>query len=98
MFQSQKYLPYAIHESVRQFYLLQQSKNDTATAYLDNFTNIVEVITATRGSIGYHKEILEAVAKEKGVNLDEATAAELKSITATAKETYLAVAFLLSSD
>ena len=65
---------------------------------MDNLPNIVEVITATGGSIGNHKEIQESVAKEKGVNLDEATAAELKSITATAKETYLAVAFLLSSD
>ena len=30
MFQSQKYLPHAIHESVCYFYLLQQSKTDTA--------------------------------------------------------------------
>jgi len=52
----------------------------------------------TRGSIGNHEEIIEAVSKEKGVNLDEATAAELKSMTAIAKERYLAVAFLLSSD
>jgi len=65
---------------------------------LDNFTNIVEVIMPTRGSIGNHEEIIEAVSKEKGVNLDEATAAELKSMTAIAKERYLAVAFLLSSD
>jgi len=64
MFQSQKYLPHAIHESVHRFYLLQQSKTDTAAAYLDNFTNIVEVITATGGSIGDHKEILQAVSKE----------------------------------
>jgi len=56
------------------------------------------VITATGGSIGDHKEILEAVAKEEGVNLNEAAAAELKSITATAKERYLAVAFLMSSN
>ena len=65
MFQSQKYLPHAIHESVCLFYLLQQSENDTATAYLDNFTNIVEVITATGGSIGNHKEILEAVQRKR---------------------------------
>jgi len=55
MFQSQKYLPHAIHESVRRFYLLQQSKNDTTATYLDNFTNVVEVIMATGGSIGNHK-------------------------------------------
>jgi len=65
MFQSQKYLPHAIHESVHRFYLLQQSKTDTATAYLDNFTNTVKVITATGESIGDHKEILQAVSKEE---------------------------------
>jgi len=65
MFQSQKYLPLAIHESVRWFYLLKQSKNDTAAAYLNKFTNIFEVIMATKGSIGNHKEILETVSKEQ---------------------------------
>jgi len=59
MFQSQKYLPHAIHESVHRFYLLKQSKTDTATAYLDNFTNTVKVITATgESSIQRGKKIL----------------------------------------
>ena len=98
MFQSQKSLPHAIHESVRRFYFLQQNKTDTAAAYLENFTNVVDVITATGGSIGNHKDILQAVADEEKLDLDTATPDELKSITATAKERYLAVAFLLSSD
>jgi hypothetical protein len=42
-FQSQKYLPHALHESTRRFYLCQQARHITTTVYLEQFQNVVDV-------------------------------------------------------
>ena len=98
VFHTQKYLPHAIHESLRRFYCLQQGKTVTTAAYQQQFINIVDVIDATGGSIGDHKEILKSVADEEGIDVDTATAAQLKKLQVAAKERYLAVAFILNAD
>ena len=80
--------PHAIHESVRRFYMLQQGKYNTAAAYQEQFLNIVDVIDATGGSMGNHKEILEAMAKEEGIVIDKAAPEQMRSMKAVAKERY----------
>ena len=68
-FQSHKYLPHAIHELARQFYMLQLGKYNTAAVYQEQFLNIVDDIDATGGSIGNHKQSLKALAKNKALIL-----------------------------
>jgi hypothetical protein len=43
-FQSQKYLSYALDESVRRVYLCAQGRHTTTSAYMEKFQNIVDVI------------------------------------------------------
>ena len=97
-FQSHKYLPHAIHASVRQFYMLQVGKYNTAAAYQEQFLNIVDDIDATGGSIGNHKEVLKAIAKEESIDIDTSPPEQMKAMKAVAKENYLAVVFILSAD
>ena len=98
VFHTQKYLPHAVHESVRRFYCLQQGKTITPAAYQQQFINIVDVIETTGGSIGNHLELLKSVANEEGIDVDKATPTELQRLRAASKERYLAVAFILSAD
>lgn len=93
-FQSQKYLPHALHESAHRFYLCQQSKYATTATYLEQFQNIIDVVEHSGGSIGHHPGILNQVALEKGKEVDKMTEEDKKE----AQERYLAVAFVLGSD
>jgi hypothetical protein len=43
-FQSQKYLPQALHESARRFYNCIQTKHMTTQAYMERSQNMVDVI------------------------------------------------------
>jgi hypothetical protein len=43
-FQNQKYLPHALHESKRRFYLCAQSKFAMTSTYLEQFQNTVDVM------------------------------------------------------
>ena len=95
----QKHLPHAIHESLQRFYSLRQGVNVTVEAYHQQFLSMVDVVdTTTGGSMGHHKEILNAVAREESVDMDHATATQMETWTATAKERYLSVAFILGAD
>jgi hypothetical protein len=50
-FQSQKYLPHALHESTRRFYLCQQARHVTTAMYLEQFQNVVDVVEHSGGSL-----------------------------------------------
>jgi hypothetical protein len=93
-FQSQKYLPHALHESTRRFYLCQQARHVTTTAYLEQFQNVVDVVEHSGGGIGHHPGIVKQVAHEKGKTMATVTEEDRKE----AQERYLAVAFVLGSD
>ena len=97
-FQSQKYLAHLLHDSKRCFYMFQQDKNMTTQAYLNAFTNNVEVIEHSGGTIAGHDPGLESmVAAKKGYHTTM-TEAQTKEVQAESRERYLAVAFLLSAN
>ena len=95
-FASQKYLPQAVHEAKRRFYLQSQGKYMNAQDYLEQFTNHVDVLTHVGAVIGPDTTIVESLA---GI---DSTTKKLNTITdvhrAEARELYLAVSFLLGAD
>jgi hypothetical protein len=97
-FQSQKYLPRALHESKRQFYLCAQRKFSTTPTYLEQFQNTVDVIEHSGGTIGRDPGIMNALAAIKRVNIGNMEPDAKDNLAKEAQEQYLAVAFLLSAD
>lgn len=97
-FQSQKYLPHALHDIKRRFYTCSQGKMNTTQAYLEQFQNIVDAIHHSGGSVGQEPGIEMAIAEELGVEIDDLPKDERNDIKKQAQERYLAVAFLLGSD
>ena len=65
-FQSQKYLPQALHESTNWFYFCQQGKHMTTQAYLELFQNTVDIIEHSGGAIGNHLG-MRALIKKRGL-------------------------------
>jgi hypothetical protein len=94
-FQSQKYLSHALHESKRRFYLCSQGRNTTASIYLEQFQNTVNVIEHSGGSIGDDPGILEALALKKNFDTAAIAATELAKLQ---KEAHEQAAFLLGAD
>ena len=88
------YLPHALHESKRRFFIHSQARHTTTPLYLEQFQNIVDVIEHSGGGIGVEPGIEALVAEQKGKTVAELTVADKNQ----AKELYLAVAFLLGSD
>jgi hypothetical protein len=97
-FQSQKYLPHALHESKRRFYFCTQGRHMTASMYLEQFQNIVDVIEHSGGSIRNDPGVLQALAEAKNENVSQLTTDEIIELKRQAQEQYLAVTFLLSAD
>jgi hypothetical protein len=97
-FQSQKYLPHALHESKRRFYFCVQGRHTTTSAYLEQFQNVVDVIGHSGGSIGDDPGILEALATKRSLDTSVLSATELAALQKDAQGQYLATAFILSSD
>lgn len=93
-FQSQKYLPHALHEAKRRFYMCYQHKFMTTTAYLELFQNIVDVIEQSGGTIGTDSGLILAFAEARGLDI----ATDLPELERISQQKYLAVAFLLGSD
>ena len=97
-FQSQNYLAHLLHNSKQHFYMFQQDKNMTTQSYLKAFTNNLEMIEHSRGTVASHDPGLESmVAAEKGCGT-HMTEAQTKEVQAETRERYLATAFLLSAD
>jgi hypothetical protein len=95
-FQSQKYLPQALHESTLRFYFCRQGKHMTTQAYLEMFQNTVDVIEHSGGMIGNHPGIVKMIMKKKG--LTTMTEDERDDIEVEAQEMYLAAALLMNAD
>jgi hypothetical protein len=97
-FQSQKYLPHALHELKRRFYFCVQGRYMMTSTYMEQFQNIIEVIEHSGGSIGNDPGILEALADAQNEVIENLSTDKLINLKKEAKEQYLAVAFLLSAD
>jgi hypothetical protein len=77
-FQSQKYVPQALHEGKRRFYLLSQDKHSTCQTYLERFQNCVDVIEHCGGSIGQEPGLVRKVLEDKGLIAEAATQAQIR--------------------
>ena len=88
-YQGHKYLPHAIHESKRNFYEFKQEKYVTATAYLEKFMNLVDILKNAGAPFLPENAILDEVA---------GTATVTDVLRAEAVERYLATAFFLGAD
>eukprot|EP00978_Attheya_sp_CCMP212_P006553 scaffold15183_cov61-Attheya_sp.AAC.2 len=97
-FQSQKYLPQALHKSTCRFYICVQGKHMTTQVYMENFQNIIDIIEHSGGVIGYEPGVIQALADEQGIDVNAATIAEKAALGKEAQGMYLAIAFLLNSD
>ena len=96
-FQNQKYKPHALHEAKRRFYLSTQDKNATCQAYLERFKNHIEVIEHCGGTVD-EKVLIDDELILNGVTRNSASSDELSQATTTAREQYMACAFLVGSD
>jgi hypothetical protein len=97
-FQSQKYLPHALHEAMKRLYNCNQGKFATTQAYLEHFRNVVDVVLEIGGSIAGHDGVLSAVIAEGTILIEDMTAEQLLAATETATQRSLAMAFLLGCD
>ena len=97
-FQSQKYLPQALHESARRFYFCQQGKQMSTQAYLEMFQNMVGVLEHSGGAVGNHPGIGYALIKKHGLYASMMTNAQKTLIKQEAQAEYLRVAFLINAD
>ena len=94
-FQGQKFLPQAMHEAKRRFYLCYQNKYMTTAQYLEYFQNLVDVIDHIGGSVGDDSGLFEDFVNQNEIDI---ATADIDKIGLAAKDQYLAVAFLLGAD
>ena len=97
-FQSQKYLPHALHEAKRRFYMCSQGKYATTQAYLEQFQNTIDVIEHCGVGIGEEPGTLGVEAREERINVATMSDAERTHIMEVAQSRYVATAFILGSD
>lgn len=89
-YQSQKYLPHAVHKAKWHFYNCAQGRTATVQEYLEQFKNVVSVLDTMGAVVGPDPSIAQAIAGD-GVQVQQAHQDE-------AMQWYLAVAFLLRAD
>ena len=97
-FQSQKYLPQALSESVRRLHNCVQTKHMTTQVFMERFQNLVDVIEYSGGCIGMHPGILKALFIEKQIDRSRLSDIEREEIEKEAQGRYLAMTFILNSD
>jgi hypothetical protein len=96
-FESQKYGPHGLHESIRRFYMLSQDKNATCPDYLEKFRNHIEVVSHCGGSPGIHPSRVNSILLRNGHNINTTNGQKIAA-EKECREEYLATALLLSSD
>jgi hypothetical protein len=97
-FQSQKYLPHALHEALKRYYNCAQGKYATAQVYLEHFQNVIAVVTESGGSIAGHPGVEDVIIGEGNVERMSLTEAHLAAVKEKATARSTAMAFLLGCD
>ena len=92
-FQSQKYLPHAIHEAKRRIYMFNQGKMSTVE-YYEQFLSLVNVLDAIKASFGHDPGIQAMVAAEGKKKIEDLDDEDKQK----ARDMYLATAFILGCD
>jgi hypothetical protein len=97
-FQSQKYWPLAIHDSMRHFYMIYQDKQAMCEAYLEKFQNCIDILEHCGGTVGQATGLLNMILEENCIDPKTAKLNEIAHDMKSLQEQYLAVAFPLGSD
>ncbi len=97
-FQKRQYLAHSVHSIMKEFYQLSQDKHRTNQEYYDEFNNLVAAVDECGAMIAGHPNMYDDVIEEIATDATNPTQDERLEATTTAKERYLAVAFLLGSD
>jgi hypothetical protein len=97
-FQSQKFEPQSISDAMKQFYLYQQGPNVASQAYLEQFTNNVDVVMYCGGSIGTAQRLSNSLADERNIDLTLITEDKRHYLKLEARDRYLATVFILGAD
>jgi Zinc knuckle len=98
-FQNEKYKAHALHEAKRRFYTTYQSTGMSVQVYYERFKNHVEVIEHCGGTMlepGLILEELQTIITETGSTTT--SNGQVSDARKLARDRYLAVSFLLSSD
>jgi hypothetical protein len=97
-FQSQKYLPHALHEALKRYYNCAQGKYATTQVYLEHFQNVIAVVTESGGSIAAHPGVDNVVIAEGIIPRADMTEEQLHEVTNKTTARSTAMAFLLGCD
>ena len=97
-FQSQKYLPHALHEALKRYYNCSQGKFATAQAYLQHFQNVLAVVTESGGLIAGHPGVENMIIAEGNIERGDLTEGQLKEVQEQTTARSTAMAFLLGCD
>ena len=63
-FQIQKKLSQALHESKRRYYTLSQGQHVTTQVYLEQYQNVLDVLTHSGGNVGLEPGLMQEYADE----------------------------------
>jgi hypothetical protein len=74
-FQSQKYLPHALHEALKRYYNCAQGKYATTQVYLEHFQNMIAV-----GSIAGHPGVENVIIADGNVEQVDMTEAQMAAV------------------
>jgi hypothetical protein len=98
-FGGQRYQALELHGALTHFYMLRQDRNTTNAQYLEKFQTNVAVVEQFGGNIGRSTGAVRTELELAGF-ADQTTAGKKDKLAATqrAKDKYLAVAFLCSTD
>ena len=98
-FKDQKYIPLSLHHAKRNFYAFRQG-NLPNPDYLDRFMNLVDIAESYDAKL--YDQAMFNIAQDSTVYSTTAEANlqddELKMIETTAREIYLACAFVINSE
>jgi hypothetical protein len=96
--QKRQYLAHSVHTIMREFYQLSQDEHRSNQEYYDDFNNLVAAVDGCGAMLKRHPNIYNNVIEEFAKDASNPTPDERFNAQAIAKESYLAVAFLLGSD
>jgi Reverse transcriptase (RNA-dependent DNA polymerase)/Zinc knuckle len=88
----------SLHESQRRLMNCTQGKHVTTQMYLEQFKNIVDVLTSPGGEIGLSKLARKAVADEYDYDINNMSGVEKAIVEKETLERYLAMSFILGAD
>ena len=96
--QELKYIPLAIHLARRHFYSSFQQRHVDVAHYLEQFNNRVDILERCGAAPGEDPGTMRKVFEQEGIDPLTTDEGELQQVRNSAREWYLALAFLMGAD